>query len=87
MIVCSCKVVSDHKIEDAVRRGLKWKRLVKETQIATGCGVCARHAKSIFDKAKANSSGESQAERLPMFSAGSASSPKEKRCNEKRKSR
>ena len=87
MIECSCMVVSDHQIREAAARGLTWKQLVKETHVATGCGVCARHAKSIFDKAKAESSGESQAERLPMFSAGSASSPKEKRCNEKRKSR
>jgi len=87
MIVCSCKVVSDHRIKEAACRGLKWKRLIEETQISTGCGVCARHAKSLFDKAKTESASKSQAERLPMFSAGSVSSPKEKRCNKKRKSR
>jgi bacterioferritin-associated ferredoxin len=53
MIVCSCKVVPDHQIRSAAATGCKWKRLVKDTQVATCCGRCAEHAKSIFDKAKA----------------------------------
>lgn len=87
MIVCSCKVVSDHQIKDGVRRGLKWKSLIEETQIATGCGVCARHAKAIFDKGKADSAGGGQAQSLALAGASSNSSRKEKRRNKKRKIR
>ncbi len=54
MIVCSCKVVSDHRIRDAVERGLTWKQLVKETKLATECGACGLVAKSIYDQAKAS---------------------------------
>lgn len=52
MIVCSCKVVSDHQIKNTAVNGYKWKKLVRETGLATICGTCARHSKSIFDKAK-----------------------------------
>ena len=52
MIVCSCKVLS-HPIEDAGKGGIKWKKLVRDTGLATVCGRCAVHAMSIYDKAKA----------------------------------
>jgi bacterioferritin-associated ferredoxin len=53
MYVCCCKAVTDHQIVDLVRSGTTktWKGLIKQTCVATQCGICARTAKACFDQA------------------------------------
>ncbi len=53
MIVCSCNVLSDQDIVDAVARGITWKQLVRKTKLSSTCGRCAVHARSIYERAKA----------------------------------
>lgn len=53
MIVCSCGVISDHEILDAVARGMTWRQLVREKKLASTCGRCAVHARLIYERAKA----------------------------------
>ena len=53
MIVCSCSLFSDHDILDAVARGITWKQLVRERKLASNCGRCAVHARSIYEQAEA----------------------------------
>jgi bacterioferritin-associated ferredoxin len=56
MYVCCCKAVTDHQIVDLVNSGTTktWRELVKQTCVATQCGICARTAKACFDKAAQN---------------------------------
>ncbi len=65
MIVCSCKVVSDHQIRECVTKGCRsWKQLTKSTGVSSECGSCGLLAKSIFDQASADKTSANKAKKL-----------------------
>ncbi|HEX9291429.1 MAG TPA: (2Fe-2S)-binding protein [Anaeromyxobacteraceae bacterium] len=47
MIVCSCHVVSDRALRDAVAAGLSHQQVVEATGAGTGCGCCTETIASI----------------------------------------
>lgn len=55
MIVCSCNVLSDHDVRNAVSAAADLPRNTKQVYDCLGCGVecgrCARTVKSIIDEA------------------------------------
>ena len=55
MIVCSCNVLSDHDVRDAVSAAEHLARSPKQVYDCLGCGVecgrCARTIKTIIDEA------------------------------------
>ena len=51
MYVCLCKGVTDRCVKQEVENGARTvKHLAKSLGVCTGCGRCAKNAKSIIDK-------------------------------------
>ncbi len=55
MYICSCHAVTDGRIRKAAQAGeaKTFRELARLTGCSTQCGVCARDAKAIFDRAVA----------------------------------
>lgn len=54
MYICSCFAVTDGQIKQSVASGTRtFRELCQELKCCTNCGICAVHAKEVFDKAKA----------------------------------
>lgn len=52
MYVCSCHVVTDGDIREAVKDGVRtFAELSRKTKLGTNCHICARSAKAIFNEA------------------------------------
>ena len=62
MIVCSCNVLSDHDVRNAVNAASGLPRSAKEVYGCLGCsaecGRCARTIQRIMDDAKATAAGQ-----------------------------
>lgn len=54
MFICSCHAVTDGAIKKAVQSGTvkTFRELARATGCGTQCGICAKSAKDVFDKAK-----------------------------------
>lgn len=54
MFICSCHAVTDGAIKKAVQSGTvkTFRELARATGCGTQCGICAKGAKEVFDKAK-----------------------------------
>lgn len=51
MYICSCHAVTDSQIKEAVESGTEtFRDLCKQLKCCTNCGICAVHAKEIFDE-------------------------------------
>ena len=55
MYICSCHAVTDGRIRKAAQAGeaKTFRELARLTGCSTQCGICARDAKAIFDRALA----------------------------------
>jgi bacterioferritin-associated ferredoxin len=55
MYICSCHAVTDGRIQKAAQTGeaKTFRELTRLTGCSTQCGICARDAKTIFDRALA----------------------------------
>jgi bacterioferritin-associated ferredoxin len=59
MYVCLCKAVTDRQIRDAINGGCcSFSEVRKTLGVATECGKCGQHAKSIVKTAVRKTSSE-----------------------------
>lgn len=60
MYICSCYAVTDGQIKESVASGTEtFRKLCQELKCCTNCGICAVHAKEVFDEARAEQTDDS----------------------------